>query len=235
MTKKRDEKVYDLEAIVTLAVTRTGYDSTLRWQLRGAYSFDPVKYVLESQDRAGSRWSSSAVRIMITDKLAEQLLPLFPAEQYRNSRTWLTLASICKKLGKTDVAERIATRQAELRQEEQRRQLKRLRNWLSDESVKMVKELTTAREKEQFGALSATEQAIISRLQDVLTDLVRAVPYVAEVQIGEAARVPGLTSYSDQMGVVLGVHGRTVRVDVKQKDGSAKVETFDAADVRRAS
>lgn len=238
MSRKTDTRIYDLEALVTLTVKTSGYDASLRWQLRQAWHGNPTKYLLRSQDRGGSQWRSNYHELYVTDALAAQLQPLFPAEQYRNSATWLTLKSICTKLGKTDVAAQMAAAEAKAKAAEAARALQNLRNGLSDWATERSRDLqrTRGRKDGSFAQLSWDEQHAVEAVERALAALVAQVPYVARLTVGQTVNVPAADErdYRSRTGIVLGIDKRSVRVDVKQADGSAAPAWFDVVDVKEA-
>lgn len=246
--KELTQQQLDIAGLVALTVrleTEQRHDASRRYQLdwnthRPADNAgDSIKYYyLRSQDR-GSRWSSNVITIPVTRELGEALTPLFPAPVYRRSKTWLTLASICRKLGATSLAKDIEHAKKRAKAAARADEIVRTRNQISDRAWALLEQLQRDSEKREE-LLDMTDNVKIMAVTNALADLIRNLAYVPRgFEVGDAVNVALPNSYSRQSGVVLGVCGnpanpRLVRVDVKQQDGTASVMELDASAVTKA-
>jgi len=240
-TQKPIPAPLDLEGLVKLAVTRgsNSYDASLRRQLNAAWGPAPAKeYVLESQNRGSSRWSRNAQRLPVADELAAMLLAIFPqpsaANHFTRCHSWLTLAGICKRLGHSDVATKVATALKAAEAAKAAAQSIAAQRRLSDVCVEFSRTLSKLLLNSGVIPLpTAPYTALLAAepLRSALAAFIEAVPYQAQFEAGAVVKVPG-TGYSTREGIVLSTAGRQVRVDLKQPDNSAAVEEFDVLDVR---
>lgn len=230
MKQQEDEKPLDLEGLVALAAYTMGTNALVKWQVRTAWRTTTVKFMLESQGRHD--WRSSAKYLFISDELAEMLRPLFKvrAHEYR-SRSWLTLAGICKRLGHGEVSALVKAAEQKAAEQKAHDQLVSAEHALSDACVAFKQKLVQLFERTPALATEVDATGLAEELARVISNT----PYHSRYTIGAAVTVPAADGdrYSHRRpGLVLGTEGRTVRVDTKQDDGTAKVETFDTSDVQ---